>query len=277
MALRSVARQGLGLGVKAAAAAIDRARPPAPGVVFLIYHRVGRRTTSNVDLPVDAFEAQVAELQADHRVVPIDEAASILTRGEPITGRQPVVLTFDDGTDDWADVVLPVLVRHDAPATFYVATDFVERSLPFPGGAAPISWDGLAELRATGLATIGSHTHTHALLDRADAPVAASELDRSIALVEDRLGVACRHFAYPKALLGSPAAEGEVRARFTTATVAGSRANPPGASDLHRLTRTPVQVTDAMRWFRRKADGGLRYEDAARSVLNRGRYAGATT
>ena len=48
-------------------------------------------------------------------------------------------------------------------------------------------------------------------------------------------------------------------------------------ADLHRLTRTPVQVTDGMRWFRRKAGGGMALEDDARAVLNRGRYAGATT
>jgi hypothetical protein len=32
-----------------------------------------------------------------------------------------------------------------------------------------------------------------------------------------------------------------------------------------------------MRWFRRKAAGGLRLEDTARALLNRGRYAGAAT
>jgi len=277
MPIRSAARRGVGQAVKLGAAALDRLRPPAPGITFLIYHRVGGRTASNVDLPTDLFERQVAELTASGRVVPIADAVDRLLGGAPIEGPPPVVLTFDDGTIDWVEEVLPVLVRHGAPATFYVATDFVERQIPFPGGAAPISWEGLRELRASGLATIGSHTHTHALLDRADGPAAAAELDRSNELLGRRLGVTAEHFAYPKALLGSPAAEAEVRARFATATVAGGVANVPGDVDRHRLTRTPIQVTDGMRWFRHKASGGLRYEDRARSVLNRGRYAGATT
>jgi hypothetical protein len=130
---------------------------------------------------------------------------------------------------------------------------------------------------SSGLATIGSHTHTHALLDRTDAAAARHELERSVELIGTRLGVACDHFAYPKALLGSPEAETEVRRMFRSAAVAGSRANPYGATDEHRLHRTPVQVSDGMRWFRRKAAGGLRLEDAARSILNRRRYAGATT
>lgn len=279
MPARSSLRYGLGQAVKAGAAAVDLVRPPAPGVVVLIYHRIGRRSTSNVDLSTGRFDEQVAELAASGRLVSIDDAADLLVAGQvpEAVGPPPVVLTFDDGTADWVDEALGVLVRHKAPATFYVATDHVERQLPFPGGGSPVSWSGLGELVASGLATIGSHTHSHALLDRVDGPAAAVELDRSIELIGDRLGVECCHFAYPKALLGSAAAEAEVRARFRTAAIAGGKPNPYRGTDLHRLARTPVQVTDGMGWFRRKAVGGLRAEDRARAVLNRGRYSGAAT
>lgn len=267
-------KRGLSGAVKVAAAGADALRRKEPGLVILIYHRVGGRTASQVDLPTTLFEEQVAALAASGRLVTLDAGLERLRTGA--LDDEPVVLTFDDGTADWVEEALPVLVRHQAPATFYVATDFVERSLPFPGGGHPISWAGLRELAASGVATIGSHTHTHALLDRADGPGAAAELERSIELIGERLGLACEHFAYPKALLGSPAAEGEVQARFRSATVGGSRANPAGA-DAHRLCRTPIQVADGMRWFTRKAAGGMRFEDTARSLLNRGRYAGATT
>ena len=114
-------------------------------------------------------------------------------------------------------------------------------------------------------------------LDRVGGPEAAEELDRSVSLIEDRLGVACRHFAYPKALPGSAAAEQEVRQRFRTAALAGTRPNPYGRTDLHRLHRSPVQVGDGLRWFRRKAAGGLGLEDDLRRLRNRRRYAGAVT
>ena len=259
--------------MKVVAAGADAVRPQPPGLVVLIYHRVGGGTSSAVDLPAARFEAQVAELAEVGRLVSLAEGLGRLAAGR--LADRPVVLTFDDGTRDWVDEVLPVLERHQAPATFYVATDFVERQVPFPGGAEPTTWPGLAELAASGLATIGSHTHHHALLDRVDRAVAADELARSVDLLGERLGIACEHFAYPKALLGSPGAEAEVRARFRSAALAGGRANPAG-SDVHRLARTPIQVTDGMGWFRRKARGGLRLEDSARSMLNRRRYAGAT-
>jgi peptidoglycan/xylan/chitin deacetylase (PgdA/CDA1 family) len=264
----------LSAALKAAAVGADALRPPPHGLTVLIYHRVGAQTASPVDLPRALFDEQLATLSGNGRIVALDHALDLLEK--PRGADRPVVLTFDDGTTDWVDEVLPVLVRHRAPATFYVATDFVERGVSFPSGAA-ISWAGLAELVSSGLATIGSHTHTHALLDRADAATAADELVRSIDLIGERLGISCEHFAYPKALLGSAGAEPEVRRRFRSAAVAGSRPNRYGATDVHRLSRTPIQVGDGMRWFQHKADGGMRLEDAARELLNRRRYAGATT
>lgn len=270
---RDAIRRAVGGAVKVAAAGADVVRPGPAGLVVLIYHRVGGGTASPVDLPTARFEAQVAELTESGRLVSLDEGLDRLAAGR--LADRPVVLTFDDGTRDWVDEVLPVLVRHKAPATFYVATDFVERQVPFPGGGEPVSWSGLAALAGSGLATVGSHTHRHALLDRVDGPTAAEELARSVDLLGERLGIECHHFAYPKALLGSPGAEAEVRRRFRSAAVAGGRANPAG-TDVHRLARTPIQVADGMGWFRRKARGGLHLEDTARSILNRRRYAGAT-
>ena len=48
-------------------------------------------------------------------------------------------------------------------------------------------------------------------------------------------------------------------------------------ADPYRLARSPVQYSDGMRWFRHKAAGGLGFEDTLRRLLNRGRYASATT
>jgi peptidoglycan/xylan/chitin deacetylase (PgdA/CDA1 family) len=152
----------------------------------------------------------------------------------------------------------------------------VERARPFPFGGRPLSWAALAEAQATGLVTLGSHTHGHVLLDRVAPSVVANELDRSIAVMQDRLGLTPDHFAYPKALGATGAAEAEVRRRFRSAALAGGGTNRYGATDVWRLARTPIQVSDGMTWFRRKASGGMALEGTVRRMLNR-RYAGATT
>jgi hypothetical protein len=95
-------------------------------------------------------------------------------------------------------------------------------------------------------------------------------------LIEERLGVRAAHFAYPKAVPGSPAADTAVRRRFVSAAVGGNRANPYGNTDPFRLARSSIQLSDGMRWFKRKVDGGMALEDSFRRLLNRRRYAGAT-
>lgn len=260
--------------LKASARAADRLHPPPRGVVVLVYHRVGARSGLEVDLPVERFEAQMAALAESGRVTTLDAALDALAAPTP-PASDPVVITFDDGTADFADLALPVLERHRIPVTLYVATDFLERSLPFPADGAPLSWAALRDAFATGLVTVGSHTHTHALLDRLPADEVDAELDRAQELVEDHLGLTMTHFAYPKAVAGSAAADAAVRRRFRSAALAGTRPNRYGQTDTHRLARTPIQVSDGMTYFAAKVAGGMHLEDSLRQAANRWRYRGA--
>jgi len=259
--------------VKFAAEAVDVVRRPVAGLVVLIYHRVGGHTPVRVDLPTPTFAQQMEILATQASVLAIDDAVERLANGHDLTGH--VVVTFDDGTADFVDEALPVLEQHGIPATLYVATAHIEDRLDFPDEGRPATWSGLAECVETGLVTIGSHTHSHALLDRLPAHEIAAELDLSIELLRERLGIDPAHFAYPKALCPSVEADAEVRARFASAAVAGTRANPAG-TDVHRLARTPVQSTDGDRWFARKLAGGMGFEDDLRQLVNRRRYAGAS-
>ena len=243
---------------------------------MLIYHRVGGGSGLELDLPRERFSAQLAELAESGRVTTLDAALDALEAPAP-PAFDPVVVTVDDGTADFADVAVPLLVEHGVPATLYLATAFVEEQRDLPYGAPPVSWAGLRDAVDTGLVTIGSHTHRHVLLDRADPGAVAAELDTASRLIEDRLGLAARHFAYPKSLDGSTAARRAVAARFRSAALAGTRPNRYGATDLHRLARSPIQAGDGMRWFRSKVHGGMVLEDDVRRLVNRVRYAGAET
>ena len=257
---------------KALAAGLDVVHRPPPGLVVLIYHRVGRRTAIEVDLSLARFTEQVAFLAAHPGLVSLADGMARLR--DPDAPRGPMVaVTFDDGTADVTDLAVPVLVEHGVPATLYVATEFVEHGREFPGGGEPTSWSALGDAVSTGIVTIGSHTHSHALLDRLDPGSVEVELDRSIDLVTDRVGVRPLDFAYPKAVPGSPAAAAAVRARVRSAALAGTRPHAYAATDPYRLARSPIQVSDGRRWFRHKVAGGLAFEDTMRTAVNRVRHA----
>lgn len=261
--------------VKTASAAL-----PAPsGTVVLIYHRVGVDAGARggeMTLPVGLFDEQMAAV-AELGAGTLDDLSAAAANGARPADWPAVVVTFDDGTADILDLALPVLERHRVPALVYLATDFVESGRSFPEYGAPLSWSAVRDLVSSRLVTVGSHTHTHALLDRVPSAVAADELDRSIELIEDRVGATPRHFAYPKALLGSPTARVEVAARFITAAIAGTRPNRPSSFDPQRVLRSPIQHSDGIRYFEAKLAGRMRLEDDLRRGLNRLRYRGKTT
>lgn len=263
--------------LKRAAGATDRFRAWPPGIVVLAYHRVGARSAAReIDLPESRFEEQMACIARWREPVDLDDALVALRTPGGST-RDRVVVTFDDGTADFVDVALPILEKHRVPATLYIATDYIECGRPFPDGGTPLSWAGVRDALSTGLITIGSHTHSHALLDRVTANTATLELRRSIDLVFERTGVIPEHFAYPKALPGDASVDDVVRNMFRSAAVAGTHANVYGHTDPYRLARSPIQRSDGMHYFERKLTGGLRLEDDVRRLVNRVRYLGATS
>lgn len=254
-------------GVKWCASTVDLARQPRRGVIVLIYHRVGGASPIQGDLPLALFEEQMEVLAASGRVVSLDTALEML-RHERTASPDPVVVTFDDGTADFGELAVPVLHRFGVSATLYLATAFVESGRTTTDEGRPMSWHGLRDVLSTGLVAVGGHTHTHPRLDRLTAREAGEELDRSNDLIEDRLGLSPRHFAYPYSVLARPSVESVVRARFRSAALAGTRPNPYLRTDPYRLQRSPIQTADAMKYFFRKLEGGMWLEDILRHRLN---------
>jgi peptidoglycan/xylan/chitin deacetylase (PgdA/CDA1 family) len=235
----------------------------ARDVVILGYHRVGEGM-SEIDMPISTFTRQLDLLTSLGDVRSLDEA---------IRGGGAVVLTFDDGTRDFHDEVLPLLVERKLPALLYLATGMTEE--PSTLGLGPgLSWSMLRDAVATGFVAVGSHTHSHVNLARASASEAEAEMRRSKELIEDRLGTACRHFAYPWGV-GSHAAAAISRRLFETAALDAWRTNRWGAIDPHRLGRTPILRSDGTAFFRMKVRGWLDLERVAYRAMGRGPWAHA--
>lgn len=256
-------------------ATADRLMPrPPDGIVVLIYHRVGGGSDSAVDLPLDTFRRQVAHLAEHHRVLSLADAVDQLAAGSSAAA-PGVVITFDDGAADFADIAAPALIEAGLPSTLYLVTS-APAAGHLPWGVPAVSWAALQALHATGLVGIESHTHDHRLLHRADTATAESQLQQSIDLIGEHLGAAPQHFAYPKAVPGNRAARTAVAQRFRSAAVAGHRVNTDARS-LQRLGRVPLSRGDSFDTFVAKVAGGHRAEGLARHAVARARYWNATT
>jgi peptidoglycan/xylan/chitin deacetylase (PgdA/CDA1 family) len=227
-------------------------------LTILGYHRVGP-APDEIELPVALFDRQLAALAQAGEVRRLDDALASAEGG--------VVVSIDDGYRDFHEHVVPLLVHHRVPATLYLATGLVADGGPADPRA--LTWSDLREAVDTGLVTVGSHTHDHADLSAATEQEADEQMRRSQELIEDRLGVACRHFAYPWAV-GSAAAERVARRRFDSAALDAWRTNRAGRVDPHRLGRTPVLRSDGDAFFGARVRGMLDGEAVAYRLLRRG-------
>ncbi|HEX9711915.1 MAG TPA: polysaccharide deacetylase family protein [Actinomycetota bacterium] len=250
----------VGLARKAAkamvlpAGLVTRRRPG--DVAILLYHRLGEGG-AEIEMPTGAFERQLAHVVRKDHPITLDDA---------LDGAGGIVITVDDGYLDFYEQLLPLLVRYRVPAVLYLATGLVANG----NGSAPegLTWDHLREIVASGLVTVGSHTHSHIDLARASEREAEDEMRRSKDLIEDRLGVECRHFAYPFAVASAPA-ERAARRIFDSAALAWST-NRRGRLDPYRLGRLPVLRSDGQWLFRAKTAGLLDGEAYLYRALRRG-------
>ena len=94
---------------------------------ILLYHRFGsddegRRTCA------DVFAQQMVFVKKHCHVMAMAELGELLRAGESLPDNT-VVITVDDGYEDFYTHAFPVLIKYGLPATFYVTTGFVDRRL----------------------------------------------------------------------------------------------------------------------------------------------------
>jgi len=109
------------LGFKLLSATAARGR-----LSILIFHRVLPRPDDIFPDEVHAqrFDHICAWLKAWFRVLPLDQAGAMLA--EDSLPARACCITFDDGYADNHEIALPILQKHGLPATFFIATGFLQ-------------------------------------------------------------------------------------------------------------------------------------------------------
>jgi peptidoglycan/xylan/chitin deacetylase (PgdA/CDA1 family) len=175
------------------------------------------------------FQAQMDWLRiaGGHPVTLAQMMASL--QGGPALPAHPVVLTFDDGHDDFATQAVPVLLRNHFVATSFVVPGFL-------GRPEYMSNQQVQQVAQEGM-VIGAHTVHHVDLTRVAAPVAQSEIASSKALLEQLIGQPVDDFAYPYGSVSPAVAAMAAHAGFrdASATTGGTLQCLSNRFQLHRL------------------------------------------
>jgi peptidoglycan/xylan/chitin deacetylase (PgdA/CDA1 family) len=109
---------------------------PVSSLTVLTYHRVA---TPNAASRLDDGVVDVTPVELDRQLAfvrrwfdPIGLGDLLaFARGAARLPPHPLLVTFDDGYRDNHDTALPILLRHGVRATFFVATDYIDRRRPF--------------------------------------------------------------------------------------------------------------------------------------------------
>jgi len=174
-------------------------RPPVP---ILMYHEISPAGASGSRLAVspEAFAGQLAYLHdAGFQTVTAGRLAEVLAGAPGGLPDRAVVLTFDDGFEDFHRCALPLLDRYGYTATVFVTTGWVQDAGRDAAGRCPgrmLSWSQVAEAAGAGM-EVGAHSWGHPQLDQLPGAALREELYASKAQLEDRLGRPVPGLAYP--------------------------------------------------------------------------------
>lgn len=159
-------------------------------ILFLTYHRVlatdaGPDRRDIYTVRASDFRAQLDALQAAGLAPQRPE--TLLSTPGPKERR--CYLSFDDGTVDHAEVVLPELRARNWRAIFFVPTAKLDQ----PGR---LSSAQVHQLLAEGH-TLGCHGHEHRRMDTLGRVEMERQLDLALRTMQERFGVAAWIFAPP--------------------------------------------------------------------------------
>ncbi|HEY4732685.1 MAG TPA: polysaccharide deacetylase family protein [Gammaproteobacteria bacterium] len=93
----------------------------------LMYHRFSANGVGD-GLPVKAFEAQMKLVANNFNPITLDHLCECRKKSANLPDN-PVIITVDDGYQDFYDLAYPILKRYSIPATIYITVNFIEQKI----------------------------------------------------------------------------------------------------------------------------------------------------
>jgi peptidoglycan/xylan/chitin deacetylase (PgdA/CDA1 family) len=247
-------------------------RDPSRATI-LMYHRVDDHLNKELAVRRGDFQWQMNYLKRKkYNVITMD---SLLEKIQTKTvNNKCVVLTFDDGYEDYFKTSYPTLKKYRFPSIQYVVTDYIGSYKTFwwdrdIGTSKLMNWDQLIELNQCDLVEFGAHTVTHRDLDRITTDDIKKELIKCKEILEKKLGKEIKHFCYPRGKYDDNS-RNLVKDIYKTGVLIyeGFPSNKRlGESQRCMLKRAPVQRSDGRLLFIARIKGWLVLEEKLRTLL----------
>lgn len=195
------------------------------GPSILMYHSIADNSDDPFSVPIDEFRTQLSWL-SEHgfEVVHLSFLLQLIEQHMYSMLSKKIVMTFDDGYQDFFTNALPILIDCGVPATVFLVTDMFGGRALWNGSETDVrlmSEDEVRSIKAQGI-SLGSHTATHANLTLLDH----DDLQRQLRDSHDtltRLGESFYAFSYPWAQWSSQVIGAVKDLGYECAVVAGGQ------------------------------------------------------
>ncbi len=170
-------------------------------VPILTYHSIDE-SKSVISTAPEVFRRQMKRLkEMNYQIVTLKNLIELFAEKKAISAKT-VALTFDDGFQNFHTQAFPVLEEFGFKATVFLVTGHIGRYNDWAGNPPDLprskllSWREIEELSEAGI-EFGAHTVTHPDLTKISEVKIKREIVESKALIEEKLGIRAKSFAYP--------------------------------------------------------------------------------
>jgi len=234
--------------------ASEAAEPPPLNVPILLYHRLGPVVTDEMTVTTAVDESQLKLIkERGYQVIPLRKLMEAYNEPEAPALERSVVLVADDGHRSVYTDLFPLIKRFQVPVTLFIYPSAISN----PSAPYAMTWEQLAEMKASGLVDIQSHTfwHPNFKVDKKRLTPAAYEkfvqdqLVKSKTVLDQRLGLKVDLLAWPFGIYDDELTKAASEAGYAAAF----------SIDRRPVTRTE-KVMSLPRFIVTDADRGDRFE-----------------
>lgn len=224
------------------------------GVPVLCYHQIVtteqyRERPTPYAVTVDEFRAQMEYLATNNFYTISSDDLLAYVKGEKSLdfsdGKRPIVLTFDDGNNDFVNYAQPILNKHKFKGVLFIYPTYI-----IARKKRALTWTQVQEVSKAGHA-IESHTMWHPMLSTMNEKEQLGQFVDSQKTIQKRAGVRVSQLAYPFGIYNSETIPLLQRAGYTAAYTIFHGANHVGENP-YLLKRFLVTKGDNGKSFAQK-------------------------
>ena len=158
------------------------------GIIGLMYHRFDENKYPSTNIKSEIFINHIEEINNEKiDFISFSQFERTIENG---INKNYILLTIDDAFESFFVNAWPILKNKKIPFILFVSTREV-------GKNGYMTWDQIREIKSSGLATIGNHSHSHDYLIDWNIDEIKSDLVTSINIFKKEIGHSPNLFSYP--------------------------------------------------------------------------------